>query len=131
MKRWLSSELREWEFGAGDVLQYEAGSKVECVITGIATTADVDESKRRAYGMLLMRGFLRFLEDLTKRGVTITRFYAASAAQDGKTLLSKAGFAERGLIGKRTVFELDPFATECRLTKVYSRGMLQGCGSGR
>jgi hypothetical protein len=131
IKRWLNGELREWEIGAGDVLPYEAGSKVECVITGIATTADLDEGKRRAYGMYLMRGFLRFIEDLAKREVTITRFYAANAAQDGKTLLSKAGFAERGLIGKRTVFELDPFATESRLAKAYSRGVLQECCSGR
>lgn len=130
IRRWLSGEMREWEFGAGDVLPYEAGSKVECLITGIATTSDVDYWKRRAYGMLLMRGFQRFLEDLTRRGVTITRFYAASAMQDGKTLLSKAGFIERGLIGKRTVFELDPFAAGSRFPKVYSRGELQGCGAG-
>ena len=112
--RWLNGELREWEIGAADVLPYEAGRKLECVITGIATTADVEEWKRRVYGMLLMRGFLRFVEDLTKRGVTITRFYAASAAPEGKTLLSKAGFGEKGLIGKRTVFELDysVFASE-------------------
>lgn len=131
IKRWLNGELREWEIGAGDVVPYEPGGKVECVITGIATTADVDAWKRRAYGMLLMRGFLRFVEDLTKRGVTITRFYAASAAPDGKTLLSKAGFEERGPLGKRTVFELDPLSAESRLAKACSRGMLQECGSGR
>jgi len=131
IKRWLNSELREWEIEAGDVLSYKAGSKVECVITGIATTADVDDWKRRVYGIYLMRGFLRFVEDLTKRGVTITHFYAASAVPDGKTLAGKAGFTERGLLGKRVVFELDPLVAQSRLAKVCSRGALQECYSGR
>lgn len=125
IKRWLNGELREWEIGVKDVLPYEAGTSVECVITGIATTADVDERKRRVYGMRLMRGFLRFVEDVTQRGVTITRFYAATAMPDGKTLLSKAGFAEKGSIGKRAVFELDPLVAQSYIAKSYSRGELR------
>ena len=133
IKRWLNGEIREWEIGAGDVLSYQAGGKVECVVTGIATTADVDEWKRRVYGMYLMRGFLRFLDDLAKREVTITRFYAASAMADGVSLMRKAKFEEKGNIGKRVVFELDPLAAESRIANAYTnvyRGTLQACCSG-
>lgn len=117
LKRWLNGEVREWEIGVEDVLPYEVGSSVECLISSIATTADVDKWKRRVYGMRLMRGFLRFRDDLTKQGVTITRFYAASAAPDGLALLRKAKFEERGSIGKRAVFELDPVVAESRIAK--------------
>jgi hypothetical protein len=117
IKQWLNGEIREWEIGAADVLPYEAGSSVECIITSIATTADVDTWKRRVYGMRLVRGFQRFLVDLAKQGITITRFYAASAAPDGLSLLRKAKFEERGYIGKRVVFELDPIAAENRVAK--------------
>lgn len=108
IKRWLKGEVREWEMGADDVLPYEAGSPVECMITSIATTADVNTGERRRYGMRLIRGFLRFLDDLAMQDITITRFYAASAAPDGLSLLRKAKFEERGSIGKRVAFELDP-----------------------
>ena len=121
IKRWLKGEVREWEIGAEDVLPYEAGSSVECIITSIATTADVDKWKRSVYGMRLVRGFLRFLDDLTKQGVTITRFYAASAAPDGLSLLGRAKFEQRGSIGKRVVFELDPIAAESRIAKAYKK----------
>ena len=123
IKRWLNGDIREWAIGADDVLPYEAGRSVECIITSIATTADVDEWERRRYGMRLMRGFLRFLDDLAMQGVTITRFYAASAAPDGLSLLRKAKFEERGSIGKRVVFELDPVAAESRIAKTYRKAL--------
>lgn len=108
IKRWLNGEVREWEIGSDDVLPFEAGSSVECIITSIATTADVEKGERHRYGMRLMRGFLRFLDDLAMQGITITRFYAASAAPDGLSLLRRAKFEQRGYIGKRMVFELKP-----------------------
>ncbi len=129
IKRWLKGEVREWEIGADDVLPYERGSSVECMITSIATTADVDTGVRRRYGMRLMRGFLRFLDDLAMQGVTISRFYAASAAPDGLALLRKATFEERGYIGKRLAFELDPVAADIRLAKAQEKVLRDYCCS--
>ena len=129
IRRWLKGEVREWEIGADDVLPYEAGCVVECMITSIATTADVDTGERRKYGMRLMRGFLRFLDELAMQGVTISRFYAASAVPDGLSLLRKVKFEERGYIGKRVAFELDPVAADIRLAKARGRVARDYCCS--
>ncbi len=126
VQRWLNGEVREWQIGAEDVLPYMPGSSVECIITSIVATSDVDTWKRRRYGMRLVRGFLHFLDDLAEQSITTTRFYAASATLDGHSLLRRAHFEERGRIGKRVVFELDPMAAGTRITKVYRRSLQRG-----
>jgi hypothetical protein len=124
IKRWLKGEVREWEIGADDVLPYEAGSSVECIITSIATTSDVDVWQRHRYAARLMRGFLHFLNDLAGQGITIPIFYAASAMPDGISILRRAKFEEKGYIGKRVAFELDSAISDTRLAKAY-RGVTE------
>lgn len=121
VQRWLNGEVREWQIGAEDVLPYVPGSSVECIITSMATTPDVDRWKRTLYGVHLIRGYLHFLDDLAVRNITITRFYAASAMLDGLAILKRAKFEKRGFIGKRAAFELDPFSAETAMAKAYRR----------
>ncbi len=117
--RWIKGEIREWEIRAEDVLSYTPRRSVECIITGMATTLDVDKRKRRQYGVRLIRGFLHFLHDLAGQGITITRFYAISAIPEGIAILRQAKFEERGHLGKRVVFELNPLTSETRMAKAY------------
>jgi hypothetical protein len=119
IKRWINGEIREWEIGAEDVLPYIPRSSVECIIMSMATTADVDTQKRREYGLRLIRGYMNFLHELAGRGVTITRFYAISATAEGSAILKQASFEERGQIGKRAVFELDPTTSLTRMAQAY------------
>lgn len=119
IKRWMKGEIREWEISAEDVLPYTPGSSVECIITCMATTPDVDERKRRQYGVRLIRGFQHFLHDLAEQGITITRFYAISATPEGSAVLRQAKFEERGQVGKRVAFELNPITSDTRMVKAY------------
>jgi hypothetical protein len=119
IKRWLKGEIREGEISTEDVLPYTPGNSVECIITGMATTPDVDTWKRRRYGARLIRGFLHFLHDLAGQGITITRFYAIGATPEGIAILRQAKFEERGHLGKRVVFELNPLTSETRIVKAY------------
>ena len=121
MQRWLNGEVKEWQIGVEDVLPYAPGSSMECMITSIATTSDVDKWKRQMYGACLIRGFLHFLVDLAEQNITITRLYAASAMPDGISILRRAKFEEGGSIGKRLTFELDPIAADTSLAKAYRR----------
>jgi hypothetical protein len=114
--RWIKGEIREWEISAEDVLPYTPRSSVECIIMGMATTLDVDKRKRRQYGVRLIRGFLH---DLAGQDITITRFYAISATSEGIAILRQAKFEERGHLGKRVAFELNPFTSETRMAKAY------------
>ncbi len=117
--RWIKGEIREWEISAEDVLPYTPGRSVECIITGMATTLDVDKRKRRQYGACLIRGFLNFLHNLAGQDITITRFYAISALSEGIAILGQAKFEERGYLGKRVAFELNPLTSDTRMAKAY------------
>jgi hypothetical protein len=119
IKRWLKGEIREWEIRTEDVLPYTPRNSVECIIMHMTTTSDVDKRKRRQYGLRLIRGFLHFLHDLAEQDITITRFYAISATSEGSAILRQARFEERGNIGKRVVFELNPITSDSRVAKAY------------
>jgi len=117
--RWVKGEIRAWQISTEDVLTYTPGSSVECIILGMATTLDVDKWKRRQYGARLIRGFLHFLHDLAGQNISITRFYAISTTSEGSAILRQAKFEERGYIGKRVAFELNPFTSDTRTAKAY------------
>ncbi len=119
IRQWFNGAIREWEISATDVLPYTPGSSVECIIMCMATTSDVDKRLRHLYGLRLIRGFQHFLHDLAEQHITITRFYAISATSEGSSILKQANFEEKGLIGKRHAFELNPFTSQARLAKAY------------
>lgn len=119
IKRWLNGEIREWEISAEDVLPYIPGMPVECIITNIAIATDVDTVERHQYGLCLLRGFARFLQHLAEQGVTITRFYALGATPEGITALQRATFKERGKIGRRVIFELNPLSSPFSIARAY------------
>ena len=119
IKRWINGEIREWEIGAEDVLAYTRINPLECIILSMVTTSDVDKNKRRDYGLRIIRGYLNFLEVLAEQGITIARFYSMGTTVEGITILKQAGFEERGQVGKRVMFELDPMTSVSRMAQVY------------
>ncbi len=119
IKRWMNGEIREWEISAEDVLLYTPRSSVECIIMSMAITSDANQRKRHQYGIRLIRGFLHFLHDLAGQDITITRFYAISTTPEGNAVLRRAKFEERGHVGKRVAFELDPITSDTCMAKAY------------
>ena len=85
----------------------------------MVTTSDVDKSKRCDYGLRIIRGYLNFLQVLAAQGITIARFYSMGATVEGITILKQAGFEERGQVGKRVVFELNPMTSVSRMAHAY------------
>jgi hypothetical protein len=123
--RWMKGEIREWEISAEDVLPYTPRSSVECIIMGMATTQDVDKRKRRQYGVRLIRGFLHFLHDLAGQDIKINKFYAIGATPEGIAILREAKFEERGHIGKRVAFVLNPLTSDARMANAYRAVLIQ------
>ncbi len=119
IKRWLNGEIREWEIGAEDILPYSHINPLECIILSMATTSDVDISKRRAYGLRLMRGYLHFLQDTAAQGITFTKFYSLGSTAEGSAILKRVGFEARRQIGKRVIFECDPMTSSSRIAQIY------------
>ncbi len=124
LMRFIRGEIRGWEIPAEDVLPYAPGSKVECIIMGMATIPDVQIGQRARYGQRLIMGVIRFVRELAEQNVTITKFYATSSTPTGIAILENAQFTKIGQIGKRIAFELDTMQSDAPLAKQY-REMLQ------
>jgi hypothetical protein len=119
VKRWLNGEIREWEISADDVLPYIPGISVECLITNITIATDADRAEQCRYMLRLLRGFSRFLQDLARQHVTISRFYAAATTPEAMLTLQRAAFKERARIGRRVIFDLNPLASSFSLARAY------------
>lgn len=119
IKRWIKGEIREWEIGSEDILPYMPISSLECIILSMATTSDVDKNTRCQYGLRIIRGYLNFLHELAAQGITISKFYSMGATAEGSTILKQAGFEERGQVGKRVVYELNPTTSVSRMAHAY------------
>jgi hypothetical protein len=121
IKRWINGEIREWEIGAEDILPYTPINPLECIVLSMATTSDVDKSKRCAYGFRIIRGFLNFLHLLAAQGITITKFYSIGTTAEGNAILKQAGFEEIRQLGKRVVFAFDTTTSLSRLAQAYRK----------
>lgn len=124
--RWIKGEIREWEISTEDVLQYVSGGSMECIILGMATTPDVDRQTRCSYGAYLIRHFLNFLCELAQQNITITRLHIFGTTPEELNSLKRARFEEKGSVGKRVAFELNPLVVETRLAKAYRAALKRG-----
>jgi hypothetical protein len=120
IEAFIQGHIRGWDIKPEDVLPFEPGKELSCIIMGMATTPDVQPSRRAIYGARLISGLMSFLEELARKSVVISKFYATSATPTGIAILRHAGFHEINRIGNRIAFRLDittsdsPLATEYR-----------------
>lgn len=117
--KFMRGEIRGWEIPADDILPYTPGSKIECILMGMATTPEAEPSIRAYYGRRLINGIVRFLHELAKKDIIITKFYATSVTPTGIAILRNAKFQEIGQIGKRIAFELDTMTSNAPLAIKY------------
>lgn len=117
--RFMNGEIRGWDIPAEDVLPFTPGSRLECIIMGMATTPEADITKRAYYGRRLISGLVRFIQELVEKDVIITKFYATSVTPTGIAILHNAGFQVIGQLGKRTAFELDIMSSKAPLAVHY------------
>jgi hypothetical protein len=115
----MDGKIRGWDIPADDILPYEPDHEYECIIMGMATTPNVEVKKRSQYGRRLISGFLRFLEELAERNITITQFYATSVTPTGIAIMQNAGFDEISHIGKRHAFKLETLTSDAWVAKEY------------
>lgn len=117
----IQGRIRGWDIKPEDVLPFEPGKELSCIIMGMATTPDVQPSIRTVYGSRLISGLMDFLEKLAKKSVVIRNFYATSATPTGIAILRHAGFQEINRIGHRIAFKLDVTTSDSPLATEYRR----------
>lgn len=119
--QFINGEIRGWEISANDVLAYEKGSKVECLVMSMGTSPDVNIARRTQYGARLLSGFLQVLEEFTERDIEITALYATSSTPTGIAILKNAGFEQVNHISKRIAFKLDMTNSNSRVAVEYRK----------
>jgi hypothetical protein len=123
--RFMEGEIRGWEISSDDVLPFTSGSRLECIIMGMATTPDVDITRRTYYGRRIIIGIMELFQELAQKDVIITKFYATSATPTGISVMRNAGFSEIKHIGKRIAFELDTMTSDAWIAREYRQMIRQ------
>jgi hypothetical protein len=122
----MEGKIRGGEITAEDVEILEPGKPVECLIIGIASEPDVGEMTRMHYVQHLLRGIMREMEELGRRGIMITKLYATSDTPTGITMAIHVGMKEYGpKIGKRLRFVMDVETSNSFLLDGYKKGLTE------
>lgn len=104
----MKGEKKAWEaITLDDIVPYSRGVPIEYVFLEIGVRDEVPKPKQ--FGMRLLSGTIRALEDLAREGAIIKKLFAVSSASDGIKLCREFGFKEMLLTpeGNRLSFELD------------------------
>lgn len=103
----IEGRIRGWDITPDNVEIFEPGHAVECLII-IASEPDVDETTRKHYVMILLRGLKRRLGELGQKGIILTDIYATSETPTGIATAIHAGMQPFGAkLGKRMRFILN------------------------
>lgn len=122
----MEGRIRGGEIAAEDVETFEPGKAVECLIVGIASEPDVSDDTRMHYVQHLIRGVMREMGKLGRKGVNITKIYATSDRPTGIATAIHIGMDEYGeKLGKRLRFVLDVEKSQSFLLDQYKKGLLE------
>jgi hypothetical protein len=103
----MTGKIRAWEIDKEKVEKFEPGRPTECLLI-IASEPDVDETTRKHYVRVLLRGIKRRLGELGKQDIIITKVYATSQTPTGIAMALHVGMETYGpQLGKRLTFVLD------------------------
>ncbi len=103
----MAGKIRGWEITPDKVETFEPGRPIECLVI-IASEPDVDETTRKHYVRVLLRGLKHRLGELGKQGIILSNIYATSETPTGIAMAIHAGMKDYGIkLGKRLTFVLD------------------------
>jgi hypothetical protein len=90
-----------------DILSYEAGTSVNLYLRTVGITPSVSKKQKRHWGAILVRNYMRFIEELGQRGVIIENIWSRSETKDGINILSHMGFTQIEGTGNYRNFFID------------------------
>jgi hypothetical protein len=124
IETFMQAKVKAWEISPNDIEQFTPGKPLECIIIDMVTTPTVPPRQRAKYGAKLIAGLINTLAEAGKRGVEISKIYAASETPTGIRILKNAGFE---IIGEarngRFSFLLDVMTSNEKLLKEYQEAI--------
>jgi hypothetical protein len=120
----LRDEIREADVDPQDVYPYATDRPLECYVASLTV---VPGPNQRKYATLLILHVARFIQDLARRGVTISAFYCIGASEDGQRIARELGFKELSTnpSGDRTGFVLPTEDPDSKLARYYQLGVAE------
>lgn len=91
MKKLMAGEIGTKDLQPNDILPFTPGNPLECWV-GLAVKPGV--FRQEAYGIYLISGMLKKIQELAGRGITIARLYAKSETPDGIRMSKRIGFED-------------------------------------
>ncbi|GER88061.1 hypothetical protein KDW_22230 [Dictyobacter vulcani] len=124
IENFMQGKIRGWEIQEEDIETYEPGKQLECIIMGTASDPDMGEEAKKGYMLILIRGLMRFLEELGERGIYINKVYSTSETPTGIAMSLHLGMEElKPRLGKRLRFVLDVQQSDHFLFKSYKESL--------
>lgn len=125
LMEFMDGKIRGREIGPGDIEPFEEGRHVECLAI-IASEPDAGEDARMHYVARLIRGTVKEVYQLGKRGIVITTLYATSETPTGIAMSIHAGMEQYGeKLGKRLKFRMDAKTSTSFIAENYQRGFAE------
>jgi hypothetical protein len=120
---------RGWTFSSEMIEQFEPGHRLECIIIDMMTTTNASKVKKEYYASVLLRKLSgETLVEWGNQGIDIHTIDACGGFEDGKGILSNAGFTSLGLKGEkktREIFTLDLDQSDLRPLRPYKNALEQ------
>jgi hypothetical protein len=118
---------RGWHFPNEMIEQFEPGHRLECIIIDMMATTNAPLTKREYYASTLLRRFgTQTLVEWGKRAIDIATVDACGGFEQGKRILSNAGFISLGVKnGVREIYHLDIDQSDLIPLKPYKEALLQ------
>jgi hypothetical protein len=119
--RLLRDEIREADVDPQDIYPYSTTMPLECYVASLTV---VPGPNQRRYATQLIFHVARFIQELGRRGVNITAFYAIGASDDGQRIARRLGFEEiyTSPEGDRSGFVLHTDNPRSQLAQYYQAG---------
>ncbi len=121
----MDGKIRGWEITPDKVEVFKPGHPTECLVI-IASEPDVDETTRKHYVLILLRGLKHRLGELGRQGIILTDIYATSETPTGISMAMHAGMKILGAkLGKRFRFILNVASSTSFLLDDYKAAIKQ------
>jgi hypothetical protein len=120
----LRDEIREADVDPHDIYPYATDRTLECYVASLTV---VPGPQQRKYATLLILHVARFIQDLARRGVSISAFYCIGASENGRRIAVELGFKERytSPSGDRSGFVLPTDDPDSKLARYYRAGIAE------
>jgi hypothetical protein len=126
LKAFMRGKIRGWDLTAEDLDCFEPGKEVECLVKSLGSTEKYGDAEQRRFAQRLLRGVVRALVEMGRKGITISAFYATSESEQGISVCLSADMTHFSKpLGNRLTFVVNVEAADNKPFNEYKTALVQ------